>query len=168
MAAIACIVTGSSFYYSDEVINDARAKEKPNIIIIMADDLDSRQLSCYGGKNIKTTNIDALATQGMKFNQMICSETMCVPTRASLFTGLYPVRHGSFQNHKPVNDSNLKSVCHFMGDMGYTVALTGKNHSTKPESVFPFEIVKGFQPNCVSPTDDYEMDDIKTFITQKK
>ncbi|MBA3674816.1 MAG: sulfatase-like hydrolase/transferase, partial [Chitinophagaceae bacterium] len=49
--------------------------QKPNIIIIMADDLDSKQLSCYGGKNIVTKNIDALAIQGIKFNQMICSET---------------------------------------------------------------------------------------------
>ena len=44
---------------------------KPNVVIIMADDLDSRQLSCYGGRNIKTTNIDKLAAEGMKFNQMI-------------------------------------------------------------------------------------------------
>jgi arylsulfatase A-like enzyme len=144
------------------------AGQKPNIIFIMADDLDSRQLSCYGGKNLVTKNIDALAKEGMKFSQMICSEAICVPTRASLFTGLYPVRHGSFENHKPVYDSmHLKSVCHYLGDLGYTVALTGKNHSTKPVSVFPFKILKGFEPNCVSPTDDYELDDVRKFITQK-
>lgn len=141
--------------------------QKPNIVIIMADDLDSRQLSCYGGKNIETKNIDALAKQGIMFNQMIVSEAICVPTRASLFTGLYPMHHGSYQNHKPVYNDSLKSVCHYMGDMGYTVALTGKNHSTKPESVFPFKILKGFEINCVSPTDDYELDDIREFITKK-
>jgi arylsulfatase A-like enzyme len=140
---------------------------KPNIVIMMADDLDSRQLSCYGGKNIHTKNIDALAQQGMKFNQMICSEAICVPTRASLFTGLYPMHHGSFQNHKPVYNDSLKSVAHYLSNLGYTVALTGKNHSTKPVSVFPFKILKGFEPNCVSPTDDYELDDIRAFITQK-
>ncbi|MEJ7767126.1 MAG: sulfatase [Chitinophagaceae bacterium] len=140
--------------------------QQPNVIIIMADDLDSRQLSCYGGKNLVTKNIDALAAGGMKFNNMIASATMCVPTRASLFTGLYPMRHGSFQNHKSVYNDSLKSVCHYLGNMGYTVALTGKNHSTKPESVFPFKILKGFEPNCVSPKDDYELDDIRKFITQ--
>ncbi len=153
-----------SFFITLAYISNA---QKPNMIIIMADDLDSRQLSCYGGKNIKTKYIDALAAQGMKFNQMIASATMCVPTRASLFTGLYPMRHGSFQNHKPVYNDNMKSVCHYLGDIGYTVALTGKNHSTKPESVFPFKILKGFEPNCVAPTDDYSLDDIKEFITQK-
>ena len=142
--------------------------QKPNIIIVMADDLDSRQLSCYGGRNLVTKNIDALAAQGMKFNQMICSEAMCVPTRASLFTGLYPVRHGSFQNHKRVYTDSMKSVCQYMSRLGYTVALTGKDHSTKPVSVFPFKILKGFEPNCVSPTDDYTLDEVKKFITQKE
>ncbi|UFH56176.1 sulfatase [Spirosoma sp. KNUC1025] len=138
---------------------------KPNVIIIMADDLDSRQLSCYGGKNLRTTHIDALADEGLKFNQIYASEAMCVPTRASLFTGLYPVRHGSFQNHKPVYD-NLKSVGHYLGDLGYRVGLTGKDHSTKPKTVFPFEIVRGFEPNCVAPTDDYELNDVKEYITR--
>lgn len=144
------------------------AAQKPNVIFIMADDLDSKQLSCYGGKNLVTKNIDALATEGMKFNQLICSEAMCVPTRASLFTGLYPARNGSFQNHKSVSSNSMKSVCHYLGKLGYTVALTGKDHSTKPVSVFPFKIIKGFEPNCVAPTDDYTLDDVRQFITTEK
>ena len=142
-------------------------ESRPNIVIIMADDLDSRQLSCYGGKNIQTKNIDALAAEGMKFDQMICSEAMCVPTRASLFTGLYPMHHGSFQNHKPVYDTGIKSVCQYLNQQNYTVALTGKDHSTKPTSVFPFEIIKGFEPNCVSKTDDYQLEDVRNFINRK-
>ncbi len=141
--------------------------QRPNIIIIMADDLDSRQLSCYGGKNIVTKNIDALAAQGLKFDQMINSEPMCVPTRASLFTGLYPMRHGSFQNHKRVYNDKMKSICHYLGDAGYTVALTGKDHSTKPVSVFPFKILKGFQPLCTALRDNYSLDEVKDFITKK-
>lgn len=141
--------------------------QKPNIIIIMADDLDSRELSCYGGRNIKTTHIDALAAEGLRFNQIHASEAMCIPTRASLFTGLYPVRHGAFQNHKPVYD-NLKSVGHYLGDLGYRVGLTGKNHVTRPKSVFPFDIVDGFEPNCVSATDEYSLDGVRNYITREK
>lgn len=137
---------------------------KPNIVILMADDLDSRQLSCYGGENLKTTHIDNLAAQGLKFNNIYASEAMCVPTRASLFTGLYPVRHGSFQNHKPVYD-NLKSVGHYLTSLGYRVGLTGKDHVTKPKQVFPFDMINGFEPNCVSPTDDYQLEDVKKYIT---
>ena len=140
---------------------------RPNIIVMMADDLDSRQLSCYGGTNLTTTNIDLLASQGLQFNQMIASEAMCVPTRASLFTGLYPARHGSFQNHKPVFDG-LKSINHYLKDLNYTVALTGKNHSTRPASVFPFQFIKGFEPNCVARSDEYFLDSVKQFITSQK
>lgn len=136
---------------------------KPNIVVIMADDLDSRQLSAYGGQNINTKHIDELAAGGLKFNQMIASEAMCIPTRASLFTGLYPARSGAYQNHKPVNPG-LKSVVHYLGDLGYRVALTGKDHMTKPRNIFPFEIVPGFEPNCVAATDEYDLDSIKTFI----
>lgn len=159
-AKIVCLI---AFSLMVKILN----AQKPNIIVVMADDLDSKQLSCYGGKNIVTKNIDALAAQGMKFTQMIASEPMCVPTRASLFTGLYPLRHGSFQNHKPVKSKDLKSICHYLGEVGYTVALTGKDHSTKPVSVFPFKIIKGFEPNCTAPTDDYSLNDVRDFITKK-
>ncbi len=142
------------------------AASQPNIVIIMADDLDTRQLSCYGGQNIHTPHIDALAAEGLKFNQMIASETMCVPTRASLFTGLYPARHGAYQNHKPVYP-HLKSVAHYLAELGYSVALTGKDHATTPKTVFPFEILKGFEPDCRAKTDSYFLDSIKTFIRKQ-
>jgi N-sulfoglucosamine sulfohydrolase len=143
-----------------------KVRSKPNIIIIMADDLDSNQLSCYGGKNIKTNNIDALATEGLQSN-IYASEPICVPTRASLFTGLYPIHHGSFQNHKQVNDS-LRSVAHYMRDLGYRVGLTGKDHVTKPKYIFPFDIITGFEPNCVSAADQYILNDVKKYITENK
>src|SRR5690606_32744576 len=128
---------------SQEVSAQVRDRQhqdnKPNFIIIMADDLDVRQLSCYGGTNLETRYIDRLASEGLKFNSMIASEAMCIPTRASLLTGLYPARHGAYQNHKPVHDE-LKSVVHYLGDLGYRVGLTGKDHMTKPKAVFPFDI----------------------------
>ncbi|MCX2575885.1 sulfatase family protein [Pedobacter sandarakinus] len=142
-------------------------QSRPNVVIIMADDLDTRQLSCYGGKNIQTRNIDKLAGEGLKFNNIYASHATCVPTRASLFTGLYPMRHGSFQNHKPVYP-NMKSVGHYLANVGYQVALTGKDHSTRPASAFPFEIIKGFQPQCTSSNDEYELDDVEKFMTNQQ
>lgn len=140
------------------------AASKPNVVIIMADDLASNELGCYGGKNITTPHIDALASQGLRFTQNYASSAMCTPTRASLFTGLYPARHGTFQNHKPVY-KNLKSVGHYLGDLGYRVALTGKDHSTKPQAVFPFEIIEGFEKSCVSKTADYTLDSLTAFVS---
>lgn len=145
--------------------NTSQHGDKPNFIIIMADDLDVQQLSCYGGKNLETKHIDRVASEGLKFNSMIASEAMCIPTRASLLTGLYPARHGAYQNHKAVN-ANLKSVVHYLGDLGYRVGLTGKNHMTKPKSIFPFDIIDGFEPNCVSRTDVYFLDSVQNYITQ--
>ncbi|MFC6191547.1 sulfatase [Dyadobacter subterraneus] len=161
--AVIFILFFSSYLVTNGQVSNRKAK--PNIVIIMADDLDSKQLSCYGGQNIQTKNIDALAKNGLKFNHIYTSEAMCVPTRASLFTGLYPVRNGAFQNHKPVYD-NLQSVGHYLADLGYRVGLTGKDHVTKPKSVFPFDIINGFEPNCVSATDDYQLEDVKKYITQ--
>jgi N-sulfoglucosamine sulfohydrolase len=150
-----------------QAVAQQSAGRKPNIVIIMADDLASNELGCYGGKNIRTPHIDALAKEGLRFTHNYASAAMCVPTRASLFTGLYPVRHGSFQNHKPVR-ANVKSVGHYLADLGYRVALTGKDHSTKPHSVFPFEIIKGFEPQCVSRTADYTLDSLTRFVSTSR
>lgn len=143
----------------------AQILEKPNIILIMADDLDSQELSCYGGENLETKHIDQLASEGLKFNSMIASEAMCVPTRASLFTGLYPVKNGAYQNHKPVH-GYLRSIVHYLNDEGYRVGLTGKDHVTRPTAVFPFDRIDGFESNCVSPTDDYFLDSVRNYILQ--
>lgn len=140
-------------------------KSRPNIVIIMADDLDSKQLSCYGGKNLKTHNIDKLAESGMKFTNMIASEAMCVPTRASLLTGLYPARHGAFQNHKPVSEG-VKSIAHYLKDLNYRVGVTGKNHVVNIKEVFPGDIIPGFEPNCIKKTDEYFLDSLENYIQQ--
>lgn len=161
LGLIFCVLTDKGFGQIRRLSNS----KPPNIVIIMADDLDSRQLSSYGGENMRTPHIDKLASSGMRFDNMIASEAVCVPTRASLFTGLYPARHGAHQNHKPVN-TGLKSICHYLGALGYRVGLTGKNHVTKPRDIFPFDIVPGFEPNCVSATDDYFLDSMAHYITQ--
>ena len=65
---------------------------QPNILIILADDLGYSDLGCYGGE-IKTPNLDALATDGLRFTQFY-NGARCCPSRASLLTGLYPHQAG--------------------------------------------------------------------------
>lgn len=79
------------------VAGTLKAQEKPNIVVILADDLASNEISCYGGKNLKTPNIDRIAEEGIRFTNNFASCAMSVPIRASLYTGLYPARHGSYQ-----------------------------------------------------------------------
>jgi arylsulfatase A len=69
-------------------------KERPNIILIMADDLGYGDVGCYGAKseNIKTPHIDQLAKEGLRFTSGYCSASTCTPTRYALLTGTHAFR----------------------------------------------------------------------------
>lgn len=114
----------------------AQAEGKPNFVFINADDLTHRELGCYGGQAF-TPNIDRLATEGMRFTRCFQASPMCSPTRHNIYTGLYPVKSGAYPNHAFAREGT-KSICHYLGDLGYRVALSGKRH-VAPEEVFPFE-----------------------------
>ena len=111
--------------------------ERPNIVFIIADDLTYSDIGCYGGVNVETPHIDSIASDGMKITRCFQASAMCSPTRHNIYTGLYPVKSGAYPNSTLAKEGT-KSVVHFLGDMGYRVALTGKRH-IQPESVFPFE-----------------------------
>src|SRR6059058_2357762 len=68
------------------------AANRPNIVVILADDMGYSDLGCYGGE-IATPNLDALAAGGLRFTQFY-NTARCCPTRASLLTGLYPHQAG--------------------------------------------------------------------------
>lgn len=142
----------------------ATVPSKPDVLVILADDLARNELGCYGGRNVPTPNIDRLAGEGLRFTRVFASEAMCSPTRASLYTGLYPVRNGTYRNH---GDSRpgTKSVVHHLRPLGYRVGLAGKV-DVRPKDVFPFEIVPGFEPNCVAERADYTLDGIREFMTR--
>ncbi len=66
----------------------------PNVIIILADDLGLMDVSCYGGKNVPTKNIDAIAKNGVRFEEAYITSPICAPSRAGLITGRYQQRFG--------------------------------------------------------------------------
>ncbi len=84
----------------------------PNLLFIMVDDLGPEWISCYGGEDIETPNIDKMAAGGMLF-QNAYSMPKCTPTRATLLTGQYPFRHG-WVNHWDV--PRWGAGCHFDPD----------------------------------------------------
>lgn len=142
------------------------SQDKPNIVVIIADDLASNELGCYGGKNIQTPNIDRLAEEGIRFTNNYASCTMSVPIRASMYTGLSPARHGSYQNHKK-SFSDIKSITHYLPEIGYRVGRTDKRH-TQPRKVYQFEEVPGFEENCVASTAHFDTKGIENFITKSE
>jgi arylsulfatase A-like enzyme len=110
------------------------AADKPNIILILVDDLGYSDLGCYGGE-IQTPHIDSLATGGLRLTQLYNS-ARCCPTRASLMTGLYPHKTGvgfmTVDNGKPgyrgfLNDHCVTSAS-LLKEAGYKTYLSGKWH----------------------------------------
>jgi uncharacterized sulfatase len=106
--------------------NNSSKQKLPNILIFVGDDMNWNDCEPYGSEVVKTPNIQKLANEGMSFDNMFTSTAMCAPTRQQLMTGLYPVRSGAFPNHSVVYDG-VKSFAHHFGELGYEVALIGKN-----------------------------------------
>lgn len=101
--------------------------KKPNIVLIMADDLGYGHLGCYGQKIIKTPNIDKLAADGARFTQAYAGCTVCAPSRSALITGLHtghtPLRSNGGGEPLPVGIPTLATV---LKKSGYRTALFGK------------------------------------------
>ena len=103
----------------------AEKPERPNIVLIMLDDMGYSDLGCYGGE-IQTPNIDLLAATGVRFTQMHnCAR--CCPTRGSLMTGLYP--HAAGITGMGVNlNLNAATIAEILKADGYHTGMTGKWH----------------------------------------
>lgn len=140
----------------------AQVPAKPNILLIVADDCSYYDIGCFGAVNNKTPHIDALARQGLKFNSAYNSASMSTPTRHCIYTGMYPMHHGGYANHSQVN-ADVKSLPHYLKDLGYRVGLAGKWH-INPSANFPFEDVPGFPKGCTSKDVSHTTDGIQEFM----
>lgn len=119
----------------------AAPSRRPNILIVIADDMTWRDCAPYGNAEVKTPNMARLAREGMCLDAMFTATAMCAPTRQQLYTGMYPVRNGAYPNHSKVYPG-VKSIAHYLKDLGYRVGLLGKTHFGPPAS-FPFELFRG-------------------------
>lgn len=109
------------------------AQKKPNIVLILADDLGYADLGCYGSHEIKTPNLDKLASEGVKFTQFYAPAGVCTPTRASLMTGCYPKRVGLHVAVLPPDtrsglNPNEITLAEILKDEGYVTGCIGKWH----------------------------------------
>lgn len=140
--------------------------ERPNIVVIVADDLLSSEISFLGGRNIHTPNIDRIAQEGISFNHCYASMAMSVPIRASMYTGLYPVRNGSYSNHRDTY-YGTKTVNEYMPEEGYRVGRTGKDHPVTKD-VYLFDEIPGFTVGCTNKTAAYSVDGIRNGYRRDK
>lgn len=116
-------------------ITPATASDRPNFLLIVCDDLGYSDIGCYGGE-IQTPNLDRLATDGLRFTQFY-NNAVCVTTRASLYTGLYP-RQGTGGLFR----SNMVTLGDVLRDAGYQTSMTGKWHLGSEPVKQPFN--RGF------------------------
>ena len=115
----------------------AAADARPNIAVILVDDMGFSDIGCYGSE-IPTPNLDKLAAGGLRFTQFY-NTGRCCPTRASLLTGLYPhqagVGHMVTDRKQPGYQGNLNDRCVTIAEVlrgaGYRTAMAGKWHVTK-------------------------------------
>lgn len=107
---------------------------RPNIVLIMADDLGYGDISCYGAKHVSTPHIDALAKNGIRFTDYHSNGVVCSPTRAAMMTGRYPQRTGvegviTAKSHRDVGLSLEElTIAEVLKGAGYATAMYGKWH----------------------------------------
>jgi arylsulfatase A-like enzyme len=117
-------------------IAEARAASKPNIVVIVADDLGYAGLGCQGGKDVVTPNIDAMASNGVRCTNAYVSCPVCSPTRAGLITGRYQQRFGHEFNPGPEADAPANfglplsetTLADRLKALGYATGVVGKWH----------------------------------------
>jgi uncharacterized sulfatase len=105
------------------------AADKPNIILILADDLGYGDLGCYGQKKIRTPRLDRMAREGMRFTQAYAGSTVCAPSRCVLMTGLHTGHcqvRGNAAGKKQALRTEDVTVAEVLKQAGYATGLIGK------------------------------------------
>lgn len=109
------------------------AESKPNVILILADDLGSVDLNCYGSEDLATPALNTLADRGVRFTQFYAAAPVCSPSRAAFITGLYPQRAGVAGNvSSAAGHSGMPIETQTVGELfsanGYATGHVGKWH----------------------------------------
>ena len=135
MARLLAAVSPCLLLLASGCSNPVAVPARPNVVILLADDLGYGDLASYGHPTIKTPNLDRLAREGLRLTQFYTAASLCTPSRAGLLTGRLPIRNGMTGQRGvlfPDSDGGLPATETTLADalraQGYATALIGKWH----------------------------------------
>jgi choline-sulfatase len=112
--------------------------DRPNILVLMADQLTAGALAAYGGRVARTPHIDRLAGDGVVFESFYCNSPLCAPSRFSFLAGQLPSRIGGYDNAAEF-PAEVPTFAHYLRRAGYQTTLAGKMHFCGPDQLHGFE-----------------------------
>jgi len=113
-------------------------RTRPNILLIMADQMAAAPLAPYGGRVAKTPHLQALADAGAVFDNAYCNSPICAPSRFSMLSGRLPTRIGAFDNASEL-PASVPTLAHGLCAAGYRTILCGKMHFIGPDQLHGYE-----------------------------
>ncbi|HWI64844.1 MAG TPA: sulfatase-like hydrolase/transferase, partial [Symbiobacteriaceae bacterium] len=119
---------------------------RPNILFITTDQQRADMAGCYGNPVIRTPNIDRLADEGVRFDRAYVANPLCMPSRSTLLTGLYPSQHGVWVNGIPLREE-IPTLPQILAGQGYRTAALGKLHITPYDAPGYRESVSDWEQN---------------------
>lgn len=135
MLRLLCLLLLSLSLSLPSTAHPGHGQDRPNVILMMADDLANEDLSCYGSTRIKTPHIDGLASQGLKMTSYYAGNPVCSPSRMALLSGSYPARLGwrwGVQGYgfapKTGMSPKVYTIAEAFRDSGYRTVMAGKWH----------------------------------------
>ncbi len=117
--------------------SDQFSMKQPNILFLMSDQHTSRLMGCAGASFVRTPNMDRLAAEGVRFSDAYCAHPHCVPSRASMMTGLQTHKIPCFSHPAPF-PSELPTWAHLLRHAGYHTSLNGKMHFVGEDQLHGF------------------------------
>ncbi|HHW10425.1 MAG TPA: sulfatase [Firmicutes bacterium] len=149
--------------------NQSRGKggERPNIVLIVADDHGREALGCYGNPVIKTPHLDQLAAEGVRFTHSFCTTASCAASRSVIMTGLYNHSNGTYghthAHHHFSCFEHVRTLPALLGEGGYRTGRVGKKHYA-PDHLFPFHW--GIKDNAFGRDDVRMAESCRSFIRE--
>ena len=133
---------------------------RPNIVVLMADQLAPHFVGAYGHPFVRTPHIDALAARGMRFDAAYCNAPLCAPSRFAFMSGQHVSRIAAYDNASEFRAS-VPTFPHYLAALGYRTCLSGKMHFVGPDQMHGFHdrVTTDIYPSDFAWTPDWEAHD---------